>query len=120
MTRRGWAVIVTGILCAAPVPGDIGACGQQVEPLSPVLFFESKQRIDCTRCSECGLSTATCGRACSDRPPENDSFPEGCVPLLHDGEVCLRALLGASCGDYPAYVDDLDPTVPSECDFCPR
>lgn len=119
--RKGvWSVIVTGVLCAAPVPGDIGACGQEVSPLSPQLFFESKQRIDCMRCSECGIDTATCRLACSDRPPENDAFPEGCAPLLHDGEVCLRALLAESCGDYSAYVDDVDPAIPSECNFCPR
>jgi len=118
--RRMWPIIVTALLCAAPVPGDIGACGQEVSVLSPELFFRSKKRIDCTRCSECGLGTQTCTVSCSDRPPENDSFPDRCVPLLHDGEVCLRALLAASCEDYAAYVDDVFPTVPSECDFCPR
>jgi hypothetical protein len=46
-------------------------------------------------------------------------FPEGCAPLVHDGEVCLRALHFASCDAYRGYVDDAAPTVPTECDFCP-
>lgn len=117
--RSRWAVVVTALLCAAPVPGDIGACGQPVEQLDAELFFENKQRIDCTRCEECGINTSTCAVACSNRPPERTTFPDRCVPLLHDGEVCLRALLSANCNDYEAYVDDLDPTVPTECDFCP-
>jgi hypothetical protein len=111
---------VTGLLCAAPVPGDIGACGKPVSALDAGAFFRAKKSVDCERCSECGVDTTTCHVACSSRPPENDAFPERCVPLLHDGEVCLRALLAASCDDYAAFVDDAVPTVPSECNFCPR
>ena len=83
-------------------------------------FFRGKKSVDCQRCSECGIDTATCRVACSDRPPETTTFPDRCAPLRHDGEACLRALLAASCDDYEAYVDDHSPTVPSECDFCPR
>jgi hypothetical protein len=120
-TRGGWkwSVLVTALLCAAPVPGDIGACGQPVERLDAKLFFANKKRIDCSRCAECGLATSACALACSSRPPANDAFPDRCLPLLHDGEVCLRALLAASCDDYAPFVDDRDPTVPTECDFCP-
>jgi len=48
------------------------------------------------------------------------SFPERCLPLVHDGEVCLRALLNASCGDYSQYMSDDSPTAPTECNFCPE
>jgi hypothetical protein len=47
-------------------------------------------------------------------------FDEGCIPLVHDGEVCLRALLAASCQDFSEFVRDLEPTAPTECVFCPR
>ncbi len=30
----------------------------------------------------------------------------------------MRALLAASCSDYASFVDDVAPTVPTECDFC--
>jgi hypothetical protein len=118
--RRFWPAIMTALLCAAPVPGDIGGCGENVELLDAPRFFAGKKNVDCQRCSECGIGTSACTLACSRRPPENEAFAERCAPLLHDGEVCLRALLAASCDDYEAYVDDRSPTVPSECDFCPR
>lgn len=120
MKRRTISVVITGLLCAAPVPGDIGACGQTIALLSAEVFFASKKRVDCTRCSECGIDSSLCRDACSDGPPEREEFPENCAPLVHDGEVCLRALLAASCGDYEPYVDDADPQVPSECNFCPQ
>jgi hypothetical protein len=41
------------------------------------------------------------------------------VPLVHDGEVCLRALDDAACEDYLEYMSDVAPTVPTECNFCP-
>jgi hypothetical protein len=50
---------------------------------------------------------------------ENVAFDPDCFPLVHDGEVCLNALRAASCNDYANYVDDLAPTVPTECNFCP-
>ena len=47
-------------------------------------------------------------------------FPEGCDPIVHDGEVCLNALEAAGCGDYEAYVKDgEDRQAPNECRFCP-
>ena len=50
---------------------------------------------------------------------ERDVFiPQTCRPLLHDGEVCLRALNAASCSDYATFVDDDAPALPSECEFC--
>jgi hypothetical protein len=41
------------------------------------------------------------------------------VPLVHDGEVCLRALDDGGCEDYRNYMSDLSPSVPTECNFCP-
>lgn len=109
-------------LCTAPTPGDVGGCGQKPAELDPGVFFDSKASIDCQRCQECGLepTSNSCGVAC--RFPETypREFPEGCVPLVHDGEVCLRALLHASCDDYAAYTNDRDPSAPSECNFCPE
>lgn len=114
--RAGLAFIVLAF-CAAPVPGDVGGCNQGAEELDPQAFFRTKARIDCERCTECGFDTQACNRACQ-RQTQSD-FPKDCLPLAHDGEVCLRALLSASCGDYGDYVRDTAPTVPTECDFCP-
>jgi hypothetical protein len=47
-----------------------------------------------------------------------DAFPDDCLPLVHDGEVCLRALLDADCDEYSRYVVS-DPEIPLECNFCP-
>lgn len=109
-----------GLLCAAPTPGDVGGCGQKAELLDPPIFFASKKRTDCVRCDECGLDTDTCRGACDPAVPYATEFPEGCFPLVHDGEVCLRALLHAACDDYAGYVSDTSPSVPSECNFCPE
>ena len=122
--RAGRSQIALAVLalvfCTAPTPGDIGGCGQRPQELDPELFFSSKASIDCQRCDECGLGTKSCKTACeiSDMPPK--SFPERCLPLVHDGEVCLRALLNASCSDYGAYMSDTSPTAPTECNFCPE
>lgn len=107
------------LFCAAPTPGDIGGCGQAPDILDAPTFFANKKRIDCERCSECGLLSDTCDEACSQSAAPSVAFPTDCVPLVHDGEVCLRALQYASCDDYAAYVDDTSPSVPSECNFCP-
>lgn len=104
--------------CAAPVPGDVGGCGQNAEPLDPERFFIAKANADCDRCRDCGLETTRCTQACGPGLVESE-FSEGCVPLVHDGEVCLRALLEASCDDYRTYVRDLSPSAPTECNFCP-
>jgi hypothetical protein len=111
--------MVVGLLCAAPVPGDIGACGQPVQRLDAARFFASKKVVDCRQCSACSLPTEACVVACADGPPEVSTFPDGCEPLVHDGEVCLRVLLHATCGDYGSIMSDSAPTVPTECDFCP-
>jgi hypothetical protein len=116
---RGLGLIGVVLLSLAPVPGDIGACGQPVQELDATKFFESKQAVDCERCDECGIDDKTCTAACDGFTPTSTAFPEGCVPVVHDGEVCLRALLYASCSDYGAYVADSRPTVPTECNFCP-
>jgi hypothetical protein len=107
------------LFCAAPTPGDVGGCGQQAEELDPGRFFELKASIDCDRCGECGLSTNTCRAACARTELPSQSFPADCLPLVHDGEVCLRALLFAGCDDYSEYMADRAPRAPTECDFCP-
>lgn len=104
--------------CAAPVPGDVGGCGQEPQELDPGTFFASKQYIECKHCDECGLATGACARACEDSLVQS-SFPRGCVPLVHDGEVCLRALDDGSCEDFRNYMSDVAPSVPTECGFCP-
>ena len=103
---------------AAPTAGDIGGCGQEAVLLDAGQFFEIKQVVDCQRCTECALFTRACDRACSTTRAEG-GFPEGCFPLVHDGEVCVRALESASCSDYAEFVADSSPTIPTECDFCP-
>jgi hypothetical protein len=100
-----------------PTVGDIGSCGQQTDLLDARTFFERKAHTDCQRCRECGLTGKLCDRAC-DGPPQT-SFLPGCEPLVHDGEVCLDALVSASCDAYASYVNDTAPTAPSECQFCP-
>jgi hypothetical protein len=107
------------VFCAAPTPGDIGGCGQRPDLLDPGAFFASKKLVDCSRCEDCGLATDSCLRACDEDSPTATAFPADCFPLVHDGEVCLRALRHASCDDYAGYVDDAAPSAPSECNFCP-
>lgn len=107
------------LFCAAPTPGDVGGCGQEAVDLDPGVFFASKQAIDCDRCRECGFASDLCLEACDESTPIPRDFPEGCFPLVHDGEVCLRALIHASCGEYERYVRDGAPETPSECNFCP-
>ena len=105
--------------CAAPVPGDVGGCTQRAEALDAQAFFTKKAEIDCARCSECAFDGALCESACGSFPVPQE-FPEGCVPNVHDGEVCLRALEVASCDDYRSFVSSEAPTIPTECEFCPR
>jgi len=108
------------LFCTAPTPGDIGGCGQRAAELDPQIFFSTKAAIDCQRCDECALGTKSCKTACDDPSSYPMSFPDRCLPLVHDGEVCLRALLNASCGDYSQYMSDTSPTAPTECNFCPE
>ena len=112
-------VVCLTLLCTAPTPGDVGGCGQPAQDLDADAFFQQKRRIDCRHCEDCGFSTETCEQACADEELTTDGFPAGCYPLVHDGEVCLRALDDASCSEYRTYVDDDSSRVPSECNFCP-
>lgn len=122
MTRKRDVVKLSLALiffCAAPTVGDIGSCGQSSDDLDPVKFFASKQEVDCEQCMSCGIDTNACTAACGNKQLIT-AFPDGCEPLVHDGEVCLDALLAASCSTYRAYVADQGATTPTECDFCPE
>jgi hypothetical protein len=113
--RLGIAIL---FFAAAPTAGDIGGCGQAENDLDPRKFFAAKQGVDCARCNACGLTTNACGKACSPGLLISD-FPPGCVPLEHDGEVCVDALAAAGCSDYVHYMADEASTIPTECNFCP-
>jgi hypothetical protein len=117
-TRSMRIAMVALLFLAAPTAGDIGSCNQPLNDLDAAKFFAAKQGVDCERCTECGLMSHVCKRACAAAPVAG-TFPHGCDPLEHDGEVCLDALLAASCVDYQGYVADQGATVPTECDFCP-
>ncbi len=103
---------------AAPTAGDIGSCGQAEDDLDPARFFGAKQEVDCQRCADCELTSDACGKACSPGLLIRE-FPPGCVPLEHDGVVCIDALAAADCGDYRRYMADEASTIPTECNFCP-
>lgn len=116
--RLALATVVV-LFCAAPTPGDIGGCGQRVQPLGPEPFFLAKKDIDCAKCDECSFSTEFCANACDPDLVPPTEFPEGCDPIVHDGEVCLNALEATGCGDYEDYVRDSGRKAPNECRFCP-
>ena len=63
--------------------------------------------------------TKYCKDACDPAVDSRSSFPEGCDPIVHDGEVCLNALDAAGCDDYEAYVKDKGREAPNACRFCP-
>jgi hypothetical protein len=105
-------------LCTAPTVGDVGGCGVEATDLSPATFAAARKAVDCQRCTQCGLTTHTCRAACANNAPSGTPWPQTCHPLQHDGDVCVRALRVASCADYASFVDDADPTLPTECDFC--
>jgi hypothetical protein len=115
---RRIVVVVLALLCAAPTAGDVGGCGRTVSELDATRFANARKLEDCERCNECSLTTQRCVRACDPKQASDVFIPRTCRPLLHDGEVCLRALNGASCEDYATFVDDLAPTLPTECEFC--
>lgn len=117
LIRFSFAVLLA-VLCAAPTPGDIGGCGQAPDPLDAELFFSEKAGVDCEKCNECGFSSQHCTLSCSPDLVQS-AFPEGCEPLVHDGEVCLRALRATGCSNYEEYVRDAGRQAPSECLFCP-
>jgi hypothetical protein len=104
--------------CAAPVPGDVGGCGQDPQPLDPETFLWSLKDQECAGCRRCGIVSRACERACSDTLGQTE-FPKNCEPLVHDGEVCLRVMQDSDCADFDAYMSDSSPTVPTECNFCP-
>jgi hypothetical protein len=110
--------VALALLTAAPTVGDIGSCSTTPTLLDEGLYANARKVIDCRRCTECGLTTRTCVRACNQNLPSDVSWPSTCHPLFHDGDVCVRALEAASCSDYAGFVDDVAPTQPSECDFC--
>jgi hypothetical protein len=111
-------VVVLLFFTAAPTAGDIGSACQPEDDLDPARFFALRKAIDCERCGACGLTTTPCSRACASGASVKD-FPRGCAPVEHDGEVCLDALLVASCTDYAAFMSDEGQLIPTECDFCP-
>ncbi|MBN2195586.1 MAG: hypothetical protein JW751_22390 [Polyangiaceae bacterium] len=113
----GVVLVVFGSLGA--VPGDVGGCGQPRETLEPARFFQQLREIECEQCTRCSLGTQACRDACFGAETNPTAFPEDCVPLVHDGEVCLRAIEAAACGAFATYVDDDSPRLPTECDFCP-
>lgn len=110
--------LVAIVFGMAPTVGDIGSCGQPAADLDAPRFFRTKRALDCTQCRECHLETEACRRSCSEPPAT--AFPEGCWPLVHDGEVCLAALHAGSCSDYARWMADEGATAPSECRFCPH
>jgi hypothetical protein len=109
--------MVLALYCLAPTVGDVGSCTETASPLDAVRFFQVRAQTICQRCGDCGLSTKTCALDCAgDDIPA--SFPAGCAPVIHDGEVCVRALEAISCSDVAALVGT-SPITPTECDFCP-
>jgi hypothetical protein len=110
--------IVALLFLAAPTAGDIGSCNQPTGPLDPAKFFAAKQNVDCEMCMACGFTSHVCDLACG-AAVEMGTFPKGCDPVEHDGEVCLDALEATGCSGYASFVADKDATVPTECDFCP-
>ncbi len=112
------AAVLALVFGAAPTVGDIGACGQQATPLDEALFAAQRKELDCQKCTECGFKTQTCVNACNPDQPSDVGWPATCFPLDHDGVVCIDALEAASCGIYASFVSDVDPTTPTECQFC--
>ncbi|MBK6516385.1 MAG: hypothetical protein IPM79_01880 [Polyangiaceae bacterium] len=117
--RRALRAAALAVACMAPSAGNIGSCGQDAVPLDAAKFLAAKNAVDCSSCIECGLQTAACDRACDGVVPADASFPAGCLPLVHDGEVCLDALSATGCSEYGQLVADEGSTIPTECDFCP-
>lgn len=111
-------VIALAPLIMAPTVGDVGGCGAEAQTLDLASFGEARKNEDCEHCSSCGIGSARCERACDPAMPPDVHVPETCRPLLHDGEVCIRALHAAPCDKWLGYVDDVAPTAPSECEFC--
>jgi hypothetical protein len=111
-------VIVLAILAAAPTVGDVGGCGTKAEALDAGKFYAQTFDVTCSRCDECGLLAPRCKLACDRRHTVPQTFPEGCHPVVHDGEVCINALDALSCSAFDDYVERS--IFPTECDFCPE
>ena len=111
--------IVLAVFVAAPTVGDVGSCGAPADPLDANAFFRQRLEDECSMCRTCGYATRACKRACTRGAVVPTSFPAGCHPVVHDGEVCLRAIEALNCNGFGDMVSDLDPIVPTECDFCP-
>lgn len=122
MTTRRWIVAVFFLapLVAAPTVGDVGSCGSAAEPLGAPEFFGARVSLECQRCKDCGYGGRTCTLVCDQTAKQSypRSFPEGCHPVIHDGEVCLHAIEALSCSAFGDLVAEA-PIVPTECDFCP-
>ena len=111
-------LVALAVLLMAPPVGDTGGCGRTATELGRDRYANARKRQDCARCAECGIGTARCERASDPRELPEIVLPSTCRPLLHDGEVCLRALAAASCETFASYVDDDAPATPTECEFC--
>jgi hypothetical protein len=116
--RQHVAAVVLALLALAPTVGDIGSCGQSPDDLDPIKFFQAKGGIDLSMCDECSILTERCEKLRFGHI-EATEFAPGCFPHVHDGEVCLNALLASDCDDYAKYMADVGATVPTECNFCP-
>jgi hypothetical protein len=114
----GLTAVVTLVFSTGATVGDIGSCGDSATLLDGSTFAQARKQTDCQRCTECGITTRTCAGACDPGARPTAGWPSTCQPLRHDGDVCLRALLAASCTDYASFVSDVAPTLPTECDFC--
>jgi hypothetical protein len=102
----------------APTVGDTGGCGRTATELARDSYASARKRQDCEGCGRCGITTPRCERACDAAQLPEIVLPVTCRPLLHDGEVCLRALGAAPCDVFATYVDDVAPATPTECEFC--
>jgi hypothetical protein len=110
--------LVALVFGTGPTVGDIGSCGTSATLLDAATFAQQRKQADCARCTSCGITTRTCTDACDPKSPPTAGWPSTCVPLQHDGDVCIRALYAASCDDYSTFVSDVAPALPTECDFC--
>jgi len=117
--RSEISAVLLLVLSMAPAAGNIGSCGQEAEPLDAYKFLTQKAAIDCSACVDCVVYTEACLAACSAPVDPESAFPDDCLPLVHDGEVCLDALHVASCDEYAAFMADVGATIPNECNFCP-
>ena len=116
--RRHLVGILLALLCTAPTVGDVGGCGEEPEELSSGGYATARKSFECARCKECRLMTAHCRRACDPKQPSDAELAPTCRPLVHDREVCFRAMGDLSCEEFARVVDDVNPRAPSECLFC--